>query len=310
MQVIRTLDQYKPKKPVVLTIGSFDGLHLGHQEIIRRLKSQAEALDALSAVMTFTPHPRIVLNKDKDKLRLLSTDAEKEALCSRFGLDVLFFMPFNAAFSEQSAQAFLHDLLLQRIGVTHLVIGYDHRFGKGREGDIHFLREQSAITAAFSVEEISQQAIDALAISSTKIRISLEAGDVALANKLLGYPYSLHGKVVRGDQIGRKLGYPTANLAVGDPYKQLPGEGVYATYAVVRGKSYPAMTYIGNRPTIQGESHNIETNLLDFTGDLYDYELELQFLQHIRPDIRFESLEALTAQIALDERKVRLYFGI
>lgn len=310
MQVIRTLEQYQKQKPVVLTIGSFDGLHLGHQQIIKRLKERAADLDAHAAVMTFTPHPRIVLNKDKDKLRLLSTDAEKEALCAHFGLDLLFFMPFDAAFSQQSAAGFLNELLLDNIGVCHLVIGYDHRFGKGREGDIHFLRNQAAESGAFSVEEISQQAIDALAVSSTKIRISLEAGDVALANKFLGYPYSLHGRVVQGDQIGRKLGYPTANLAVGDPYKQLPGEGVYATYALVDGKQYPAMTYIGNRPTIAGETHNIETNLLDYEADLYGREMGLQFLQHIRHDTRFESLEALTTQIALDERKVRLYFGL
>lgn len=310
MQVFRGLDTYQNDVPLVLTIGSFDGVHLGHQQLIEALKVHARAIGGKSALLTFTPHPRIALNKDKDKLRLLTNDQEKEALLARFGLDVLFFVPFDSAFSAQAPEVFLHEVLLGKLGVKHLVIGYDHRFGKNRAGDFAFLSQEAARTALFSVEEISQQAIDDLAISSTKIRMSLEAGDVGLANKLLGYTYSLQGRVVKGDQIGRKLGYPTANLATNDPYKQIPGAGVYATEVLLDGSWKPAMTYIGTRPTINGQFNNIETNILDFHGDLYGQQLEIAFRSHMRHDIRFESLEELTHQIALDERKVRLYFGL
>jgi riboflavin kinase / FMN adenylyltransferase len=310
MKVYQGLEHFKADKAVVLTIGSFDGVHLGHQELIARLKAKAAAIGGLSALMTFTPHPRIALNKDKEKLRLLTNDAEKEALLQHFGLDVLIFMPFDQAFFSQPAAVFLEEVLLDKIGVKHLVIGYDHKFGQNRSGDIHFLRAQSEENNRFTVEEISQQTMDELAVSSTKIRLSLEAGDVMLAQKLLGFPYSLSGEIVKGDQIGRKLGYPTANLALNDVYKQVPGAGVYATEVEVGGKLYRAMTYIGTRPTIAGTQNNIETNILDFQGDLYAQSMKINFLQHIRADVKFENLEELTQQISRDERKVRLYFGL
>lgn len=310
MKVYHGLEHFEAKQAVVLTIGSFDGVHLGHQELIARLKAKAVAIGGLSALMTFTPHPRIALNKDKEKLRLLTNDAEKEALLRHFGLDVLIFMPFDQAFSSQPAAVFLEEVLLNKIGVKHLVIGYDHKFGQNRSGDIHFLRAQAEEDKRFTVEEISQQTMDELAVSSTKIRLSLEAGDVMLAHKLLGFPYSLSGEIVKGDQIGRKLGYPTANLALNDIYKQVPGAGVYATDVEIGGKCYRAMTYIGTRPTIAGTQNNIETNILDFQGDLYTQSMKISFLQHIRADVKFENLEELTQQIARDERKVRLYFGL
>lgn len=310
MQVIRGINDQNTGAPLVLTIGSFDGVHLGHQQLLETLKKRAAAIGGRSALMTFTPHPRIALNKDKDKLRLLSNDAEKEALLERFGLDVLFFVPFDSAFSQQEAGDFLHEVLLKQLGVKHMVIGYDHRFGKNRGGDFAYLQAEAQRTAAFTVEEISQQTIDDLAISSTKIRLSLESGDVGLANKLLGYHYSLSGTVVKGDQIGRRLGYPTANLANNDPYKQIPGAGVYATEVKAHGKWLPAMTYIGTRPTINGQVNNIETNIFDFQGDLYGQTLEVAFCCHMRHDMKFEGLEELTTQISLDERKARLYFGL
>ena len=310
MKVYHGLEHFKAEKPVVLTIGSFDGVHLGHQELLARLKAKALEIGGLSALMTFTPHPRIALNKDKEKLRLLTNDAEKEALLRHFDLDVLIFMPFDQAFSSQPAAVFLEEVLLDKIGMKHLVIGYDHKFGQNRSGDIHFLRAQAATSQRFSVEEISQQTMDELAVSSTKIRLAIEAGDVMLAQKLLGFPYSLSGEVVKGDQIGRKLGYPTANLALNDVYKQVPCAGVYATEIEVGGQSHRAMTYIGTRPTLAGTRNNIETNILDFQGDLYEQSMKIHFLQHIRADVKFENLEELTQQIARDERKVRLYFGL
>lgn len=310
MKVFHGLESYQATAPVVLTIGSFDGVHLGHQELIATLKQRAAEIGGKSAILTFSPHPRIALNKDKDQLRLLSNDQEKEALLAAFGLDILFFVPFDATFYQQTAEAFLNNVLLKQIGAKHLVIGYDHRFGLNRAGDIHFLRAESKRQASFTVEEINQQTIDELTVSSSKIRLSIESGDVGLANKLLGYTYALTGTIVQGDQIGRKLGYPTANLVTGDPYKQLPGAGVYATKASIEGREWPAMTYIGHRPTIAGQTNNVETNVLDFSGDLYDSTLTIKFITHIRADLKFESLEELRKQIEIDERKVRLYFGL
>ncbi len=306
MKVYHGLADYHLQAPVALTIGSFDGVHLGHQEIIHRLREDAARLGCLSAIMTFTPHPRIVLNKDRDSLRLLTTDAEKEALIREFGVDILFMMPFDQAFLGQSADAFLQSMLLDTIGMKHIVIGYDHRFGNKREGDVHFLQERAG-QGAYTVEEIPRQTIDDLAVSSTKIRQALEAGDVALANKMLGYAYRLEGEVIRGDQIGRTIGYPTANLKREDPYKQIPAEGVYACYAWIKESRQPAMCYIGTRPTVNGTRTNVEVNLLDWSGNLYEQKLRIDFVAQIRGDQKFDSLEALKAQIALDEITIRDY---
>jgi riboflavin kinase/FMN adenylyltransferase len=310
MRVFSGLEAFEPSRPVVLTIGSFDGVHLGHQELLARLKTRAAEIGGDAALLTFTPHPRITLNKEKEKLRLLTNDSEKEHLLASYGLDLLFFMPFDSAFSKMSAAAFLQEVLIDKIGMRHLVIGYDHRFGQNRSGDFEFLKSQSEKSGQFTVEEISQQTLDDLAVSSTKIRLSLESSDIGLANRLLGYAYSLSGEVVKGDQIGRKLGYPTANVVTNDPYKQIPGAGVYATRVQVDGHEFEAMTYIGTRPTIAGQTNNIETNIFNFSENLYGKALKISFLQHIRPDMKFESLEELTSQIQIDERKVKLYFGL
>ncbi len=304
MNIYHGLSDYTFSKPIALTIGSFDGVHHGHQEIIHRLREDAERLGCLSAIMTFTPHPRIVLNRDKENLRLLNTDLEKQELMRHFGIDILFFMPFNQQFLSQSAQTFLHDMLLNTLKTKHIVLGYDHRFGNNREGDVHFLKEQ-AVQYGYSVDEISRQEVDDMAVSSTKIRQALEAGEIGLANKMLGYSYGLTGKVVRGDRIGRTLGYPTANLQISDRYKQLPANGVYACEAQVGQDWLPAMCYIGNRPTINGLTNNVEVNILDWEGDLYDTELRIRFVAQVRGDIKFSSLAALKSQIQEDEFVIR-----
>lgn len=308
MQVFHGLKDYQPEKGIALTIGSFDGVHHGHQEIIHRLKEDAARLACLSAIMTFTPHPRIVLNKDKENLRLLNTDQEKQELMREFGIDLLFFMPFDQAFLSQSAQTFLQEMLLKRLSMRHIVLGYDHRFGNNREGDVHFLKAH-ATEFDFTVDEISRQKVDDMAVSSTKIRLALEVGDIDLANKMLGYSYRLTGKVVKGDQIGRTLGFPTANLQMPDSYKQLPAYGVYACQANIRGEWRNAMCYIGNRPTINGQKTNVEVNLLDWAGDLYNTELQIRFIKQLRGDIKFEDLSALKAQIQADEQATRRLFG-
>lgn len=308
MNVYHGLSNYVKTTPVALTIGSFDGVHHGHQEIIHRLRVDAERLGCLSAIMTFTPHPRIVLNKDKENLRLLNTDEEKQELMQQFGVDILFFMPFDQAFLSQSADTFLHDMLLQKVGMRHIVLGYDHRFGNNREGDVHFLKTHSTANG-YTVDEISRQHVDDIAVSSTKIRQAIESGDVGLANKMLGYAYGLSGKVIRGDQIGRTLGYPTANLQAVDSYKQMPAFGVYACEAFIENSWLPAMCYIGNRPTISGQKTNIEVNILDWQGDLYDASLRIRFVSQVRGDIKFADLNALKIQIEADEKTIRKLFN-
>jgi riboflavin kinase/FMN adenylyltransferase len=304
MKIFRGLDSYKKNEGVALTIGSFDGVHHGHQEIIRALRRDAIEKSCLSAIMTFSPHPRIVLKKDSDKLRLLNTDSEKEALFEELGVDLLFMMPFNKEFLSQSADEFLQNMLIEKLGMKHIVLGYDHRFGNRREGDVNFLKEHTS-KYGYTVDEIPAQTIDDLGVSSTKIRNALENGQVALANRLLGYAYRLEGKVVKGDQIGRKIGYPTANIQVSDQYKLIPADGVYAVQVNVANQWLAGMGYIGTRPTVNGKTTKLEVNLLDWEGDLYGQDLCVRLVTRVRPDEKFDNLEALKAQIAEDELHIR-----
>lgn len=288
-------------------MGSFDGVHLAHAEVIKSLVSEAKERQCLAALMTFDPHPRMVLNKDPDKLKLLSTAEEKASKMASLGLDLLFVLPFDKAFSNQSALEFLH-LLVNQLGVSHLVIGYNHRFGKDREGDYTFLLEQTK-ALPFTVQEIGRHALDQMAVSSSKIRISLDSGDVALAQMFLGYSYTLSGNVVHGDQVGRRLGYPTANLRVEDPHKLIPKSGIYAAHARVGDRWLKSMAYIGPRPTLNADGVSVvEINILDFKEDLYGQSMSVRFLSRLRDDRKFDSLEELQAQIRLDESRVRLYF--
>lgn len=289
-------------------MGSFDGVHLAHAEVIKSLVREARERQCLAALMTFDPHPRMVLNKDPDKLKLLSTAEEKASKMASLGLDLLFVLPFDKAFSNQSALEFLH-LLVNQLGVSHLVIGYNHRFGKDREGDYTFLLEQTK-TLPFTVQEIGRHALDQMAVSSSKIRISLDSGDVALAQMFLGYSYTLSGNVVHGDQVGRRLGYPTANLRVEDPHKLIPKSGIYAAHSQVGDRWLKSMVYIGPRPTLNADGVSVvEINILDFKEDLYGQTMSVRFLSRLRDDRKFDSLEELQAQIRLDESRVRLYFN-
>ncbi len=307
MQIFYSLSEYTRSAPLALTMGSFDGVHLAHAEVIKSLVREAKERQCLAALMTFDPHPRMVLNKDPDKLKLLSTADENAAKLASLGLDMLFVVPFDQAFSNQSALDFLQ-LLVNRLGVSHLVIGYNHRFGKDREGDYAFLNEQTK-TLPFTVQEIGRHALDQMAVSSSKIRISLDSGDVALAQMFLGYSYTLCGTVVHGDQVGRRLGYPTANLRVEDSHKLVPKSGIYAAHVKVGDRWFKCMAYIGPRPTLNDQGISvIEINILDFKEDLYGQSMSVRFLSRLRDDRKFDSLEDLQAQIRLDESRVRLYF--
>ena len=307
MIVVRNLEEFPKSAPLVLTMGSYDGVHLAHAEIISALVREAKERQCLAALMTFDPHPRMVLNKDPERLKLLNSNREKQEILEALGLDILFVVPFDREFSNQSATEFL-ERLVHRMGVAHLVIGYNHRFGKDREGDYEFLQAMTQ-KWPFTVQEIGRHALDQMAVSSTKIRHSLESGDVALAQMFLGYPYTLSGTVVHGDQVGRRLGYPTANLSVEDSNKLIPKSGIYAVHTQIGASWKPSMAYIGPRPTLQTDGRSVvEIHIMDFEGDLYGSEMRVRFLSRLRDDRKFDSLEELQSQIRLDESRARLYF--
>lgn len=302
MQIHRDLEQLPQFKNTVLTIGSFDGVHIGHQHILRRLRILADELDGESLLVTFHPHPRIVLSPEEYKLQLLTTIEEKADLLAQQGLDHLVLTPFTKAFSVQSPEAYIEDFLIQQFQPRCIVIGYDHRFGKNRQGDISYLRQYQE-PYDFEIEEITKQEIEHIAISSTKVRNALSKGKIRKATQLLGHPFRLTGKVVKGNQIGRNMGFPTANVEVPDPHKLIPPVGIYAVQVVYKEQRYGGMLYIGARPTI-GEAlqQTIEVNIFDFNQNIYGELLRVDFIAHIRGDSKFEGLEALRVQLQADRK--------
>lgn len=301
--------QYIINRPI-LTIGTFDGVHVGHQKILGRLNELAQERGGESVLFTFNPHPRLVLFPDYTDLKLIQTQHEKEEKLKRLGLHNLIVYPFSKNFSRTPATEFIRDYLVNKIQVDTIVIGYDHQFGKNREGSLEHLRELSPVFN-FSVEEIPAQDIDDVHVSSTKIRKALELGDVATANRFLGEPFQLNGTVVYGQQIGRTIGFPTANLSIDDAFKIIPAGGVYAVRCVLEDRVFPAMMNIGLRPTINPDedSRQIEIHLLDFEGDLYGRELKVEVMQFLRHEIRFDTVANLSHQLKKDESETRAYFS-
>jgi riboflavin kinase/FMN adenylyltransferase len=310
MEVYYDLAQFPQDRPTVLTIGSFDGVHIGHQQILRQLRHLASEIGGRSLLITFHPHPRLVLRQPQgQKLQLLSTLAEKIHWLDHFGLDALAVVPFTAEFAAQSPAEYIERFLVQQFKPRYIVIGYDHRFGKGRVGDIAYLRalEQQY---GYEVLEISPQTLEDIAVSSTKIRQALQEGFFAKALQWLGHPYSISGEVVKGQQLGRQLGFPTANLALSQTEKLLPQEGIYAVRVQHQAQYYEGMLYIGARPTLGEDLQpSIEVHLFDFEGDLYGAFLRLDLLGFIRPDEKFEGLEALKAALAADAKAVKAFLG-
>lgn len=284
----------------VVTSGTFDGVHLGHQKILSRIKESARQLDGETVLITFWPHPRMVIYTDQHNLRLLSTFEEKTKLLEQFGVDHLITIPFTHEFSQMSSREFIEKVLVESIKTKKLVIGYDHRFGKNREGSFDYLQAHSA-EFGFEMEEISRQEVDAIGISSTKIRKALEEGDLETAKGYLGRSYELTGQVVKGKQIGRSIGFPTANIQVQADYKLIPKEGVYAVEAQIEGIAFPAMLNIGMRPTVDGNQQTIEAHLFDFEGDLYGKQLTIKLKHFLREEKKFENIEALKAQLYQDQ---------
>lgn len=295
----------------VVTIGNFDGVHVGHQKIIHRLNQEAKKNGGESVLFTFHPHPRLVLNPGDTSLKLLQTQVEKTKKLKEFGLQNLIVYPFSKEFSQLNAQEFVRDILVEKIGVKTLVIGYDHHFGKNREGGLDFLRSVSE-KYGFDVIEISAQEINDVNVSSTKIRLAIDAGEVDLAKDYLSDYFEINGTVIEGEQIGRELGFPTANLDLKNPNKLIPKNGVYAVdVTIATGEMINGMMNIGSRPTIDVERKlQLEVHLLDFQGDLYGTELTVRFHTFVREEIAFDSKEELIQQIKKDGETVRNYFFI
>lgn len=300
MKIYQRLDEFIRLDYAVVTSGTFDGLHKGHQKILNRVQEIARQHNGESVIITYWPHPRLVLQKGDSGLKLLSTFEEKAELLNRQGIDHLICIPFTPEFSQLSSQDFIQQILVERIGTKKLVIGYDHRFGKNREGSFEHLVKH-APEYGFDVEEISRQDVDNIGVSSTKIRFALEDGDIDLANEFLSRPYRISGTVVEGNKIGRELGFPTANIKVNDPYKLVPGDGAYAVRVNHKRKVFKGMLNIGFRPTIQGMDKAIEVNIFDLNEELYGQELSIDFIKLLRKEIKFKNLEELRQQLLRDQ---------
>ena len=300
MQIHYNLDNFVAVNPVV-TIGTFDGVHLGHREVISELKRISTLSEGDSVVFTFDPHPRIVIAPQEDSLRLLSTQKEKINLMEKIGIDHLVIYPFTREFSKLSYNEFVENILVGKMNIASLVVGYDHRFGQGRKGDFNSL-ELLSNELNFKVEQLSELLVDNKVVSSTKIRLALEAGDILKANHFLGYRYTLSGKVIEGKQLGRKLGFPTANIETLDNHKLVPGDGVYAVFVQTGGEIYKGMLNIGIRPTVNynADHKSIEVHIFDFESDIYNSEITLYFVSKIRDEQKFDGIVALQEQLVKD----------
>ena len=303
MITVQNISKYDKKEPTAVTIGTFDGLHIGHMKILERLIKSADTLGLKSTVLTFFPHPRMVLQQDAH-IRLLNTIDEKIGILERTGLDYLIIHPFTKAFSRLSARDFVRDILVNELRTKKIIIGYDHRFGRNRNANINDL-VAFGNALDFQVEEIPVQEVDEVSVSSTKIRKALEEGDIRTANAYLGYEYMLTGTVIKGKGLGRQLGFPTANLAIAESYKLIPKNGVYAVKSVLKGQTVNGMMNIGYNPTISSETEKtIEINFFDFTQDLYGQKIQIDILEWIREEEKFNSLEDLKIQLRKDKLTV------
>lgn len=299
MNTYSSASKYDNPRASVVTIGTFDGVHIGHKVILNRLVTTAKKEDLDAVVLTFFPHPRMVLQTDSS-IKLINTIEERKDLMSKTGLDHLIIHPFTKSFSRLTALEFVRDILVNKLNIKKIVIGYDHRFGRNRNANIEDLKS-FGLTYGFDVEEISAQQLDEVAVSSTKIRNALKVGDIKTANTYLGYSFMLSGTVIKGKEIGRTIQYPTANIQLSQDYKLVPKEGVYAVQSIIENKLVYGLTSIGTNPTVGGTLKTIETHFLDFNDNLYGKNLTIEFLSHIRGEKTFGSIDALKSAIQNDE---------
>lgn len=299
MKTYNSIPNYHSTSKTIVTIGTFDGVHIGHQKILEKIVQNAKVLNCESLVLTFFPHPRMVL-QDSTTIKLLNTVDEKSLLLEKIGIDTLIIHPFDKEFSRLSAEEFVKTILVDKFNIQKIIIGHDHRFGRNRTANIDDLI-QFGKEYNFEVEQISVEEIDAVAVSSTKIRTAILDGDITLANEYLGYEYFFSGDVVKGKQLGRTIGFPTANIHIKEDYKLIPKNGVYIVKSSYEGKTLFGMMNIGTRPTVDGENQTIEVYFFEFNKEIYNETLTITILKRIRPEIKFNSLDDLKSQIEKDK---------
>jgi len=305
LKIVQNTSNFSVKDETYVTIGTFDGVHFGHQKIIEKLVKEAKKANKKSVLLTFFPHPRMVLQKDTS-LKLINTIEERAVLLEKTGLDYLIIHPFSKEFSKMSALEFVKDILVSQLNISKLIIGYDHHFGKNREGNITQLTEYSHVYN-FKVEEIPAQDIDTVSVSSTKVRHALATGNLKTANNYLGYNFMLNGTVVNGKKLGGTIGYPTANIDIKETYKLIPKTGVYVVKSTIGGETVFGMMNIGNRPTVNGIHQTIEVHFFDFNQDLYHQNLTIELIYFLRDEQKFDGIDSLVHQLKKDEETARDY---
>lgn len=299
MKIYRGIAEFKGTDFPVVTVGTFDGVHLGHQKIINRLKEVAEEKGGETVVITFEPHPRSVIYPDSWNLKLINSPQKKTELLQKTGIDHLVILPFTKELANMTSYEFIRQILVEGIKMKSIVVGFDHHFGKDRLGNHHSLRDFGN-SLDFEVEEVSPMYIDGVAVSSSKIRNALNEGDIRTANRYLGYTYSIQGKVIPGYQVGRTMGFPTANIEVDDSLKLITANGVYACRIQWKGREFNGMGNIGNRPTLDRNDHTVEVHIFDFDHEIYGDLLIISWMDRIRDEVRFADLEALRRQLEQD----------
>jgi len=301
LKIFNDLSTYIPNKKTFVTIGTFDGVHIGHKKVIKNLVKSAALNNASSVLLTFFPHPRMVLQKNAD-IKLINTIDERIKLLKKTGLEILVIHEFTEDFSKQTALDFTKNILIKKLNISKLVIGYDHQLGKNRDGNFKQL-EAYGKTLGFNVKEIHQQDIDSMVVSSTNIRKAIENGEIEKANNFLGYNYMLTGEVVKGKNLGEKIGFPTANIHIKETYKLLPKTGAYVVKAEIENNTIFGMMNIGYRPTVSGKDQTIEVNFFDFNKDLYGTTIQIDVVSFLRDEQKFDSVEILKNQLKKDRKK-------
>ncbi|WP_396194482.1 bifunctional riboflavin kinase/FAD synthetase [Flavobacterium sp.] len=307
MKTHLSIHAFKPKNKTIVTIGTFDGVHLGHQKILEQIISAAKSSDSESLVLTFFPHPRMVLQEGSE-MKQLNTLNEKISLLENLGIDNLVVHPFDKDFSRMTAEEFVKEVLVDTFHLKKIIIGYDHRFGRNRTADINDLKTFGE-TYGFEVEQITVKQINEVSISSTKIRTALAEGNIERANEYLGYPYSLTGLVTKGQQLGRTIGYPTANITLEEDYKLIPQNGVYVAQCVLNGQTVFGMMNIGHRPTVNGTNQTIEIHFFDFNEDIYGQKITVSLLKRLRNEEKFPSLDSLKEQLNTDKTNAKSFIA-
>jgi riboflavin kinase/FMN adenylyltransferase len=303
VKIYHSIDLFQPVPNPVVSVGTFDGVHIGHQQIFAMMKEEAKRCGGETVVVTFFPHPRLVIHPDSKNLKFINTQERKYEIISRNQIDHLIIIPFTKEFSNLSSSEFVKRYLVEKIHVHKLIVGYDHHFGKDRYGGFNELKGLAKIFG-FELAEVPACMIDGMPVSSTKIRNALNEGNVKLANSLLGYDYSISGKVVYGNRIGRTIGFPTANIELEDEYKLISAVGVYACKVDYHGRMYKGMGNIGFRPTIDVGKLTIEVNIFDFDEEIYGERIIIYFIERIRDEVKFENLSALRDQLIIDRARV------